>query len=115
MGRTGKTSDIPFLLDDLALSGQIFRTCIPDLYDLYDMYDLAHVAGWELQNLQYLGHLSWVGSVRCRSCTIPHSGSLTCVVDDLDDLCDLYIIYQSDVWNRYIRFHALLRSVRTYW
>ena len=52
-----KTSGILFLLD-LALSGQILRTCIPDLYGLFDLFDLAHVAGWELHNLQYLGHLS---------------------------------------------------------
>ena len=49
---------------------------IPDLYDLCHLYDLAHVAGWERYNQHHLGHVSWVGSVPYRSCTISYNGRL---------------------------------------
>ena len=65
---------------------------IDDLYDLYDtfplhdldllgmadlfpiLYDLAYVAGWNRHNLHDPAHVSWVGSVVCRSCTTSHNG-----------------------------------------
>ncbi|CAM9942637.1 unnamed protein product, partial [Laminaria digitata] len=51
---------------------------------------LAHVAGWEPYNLHDLTHVSWVGSVLYRSCTIYHNDRLgSTMVDDLDhDLSD---------------------------
>ena len=42
--------------------------------DLYDLYDLVHAAGWKPYNVHNLAHLSWVGSVLCKSCTTYHNG-----------------------------------------
>ena len=50
---------------------------------MHDVYDLAHVAGWEPYNLHDLGHVSWVGRGRHRSCTASHYGRL-----DLHDVVD---------------------------
>ena len=76
---TSDESDRYFPHHDLDISGQM-DIYIPDLYDLYDLYalcDLAHhVAGLEPYDLYDLAHVSWVGSVRYRSCTTPHNGGL---------------------------------------
>ena len=59
-------TDRRFPLDVLGISRPIYsRFCI---------YDRAHVAGWDPQHQHDLvGHVSWVGSVQCRSCTTSHN------------------------------------------
>ncbi|CAN0557913.1 unnamed protein product [Laminaria digitata] len=66
--RTNPRTDHRFPLHDLDISGQI--------YLFTDLYDLAHVARWGVYNLHDLGHVSWVGSVRYRSCTTSQNGRL---------------------------------------
>ena len=46
------------------------------LYDLYDLYYLAHVAGWTPYNLHNPANVSWIASVRHRSCTTFQNGRL---------------------------------------
>ena len=36
---------------------------------------VAHAAGWDPYCLRHLTHVSWVGSVLCRSCATSHNGS----------------------------------------
>ena len=48
------------------------RSLKADLFPI--LYDIARGAGWNPYNLHDIAHVSFAGSVLCRSCTIFHNG-----------------------------------------
>ena len=83
-------TDHVFLHHDLDPSGHICSS---------SARSIAHVTWWELCNLHDLAHVSWAGSVPCRSWTTSHNGRRGATAHDLDH--DLSGLYEACIFTRY--------------